>query len=239
MPRLADRRAKIELLRAAEAEFAEHGLSAAKVEDITSRAGVSKGAFYLHFDSKEDCWREIVEGFIARLAARIEPPIAIAQASPATAEQMLALWRAQDVATLEICWQNRALLGMLLSGGGGAPYSYLIDEFAERAAAQAETWVRYARAVGLYREDIDEAITATIIAGAYDRLARELIKRPKRPDIEAWCRQVQDLFMRGLLREPAAQERADDVDRKVMSGVRASTIQAPATRERRKRARAL
>ena len=44
MPRLADHRAKIELLRAAEAEFAEHGLAAAKVEAITARAGVSKGA---------------------------------------------------------------------------------------------------------------------------------------------------------------------------------------------------
>jgi AcrR family transcriptional regulator len=239
MPRLADRRAKIELLRAAEAAFAEHGLSAAKVEDITSRAGVSKGAFYLHFDSKEDCWREIVEGFIARLAARIEPPVAIAQAGPATIEQMLELWRAQDVATLEFCWQNKALLGMILAGGGGAPYSYLVDEFAERAAAQAEEWVRYAKVVGLYREDIDEAITATIIAGAYDRLARELIRQPKRPDIEAWCQQAQDLFMRGLLREPTAQGRADDVDRKVTSGERASNVEVPAGRERRKRARAV
>jgi AcrR family transcriptional regulator len=239
MPRLADRRAKIELLRAAEAAFAEHGLSAAKVEDITSRAGVSKGAFYLHFDSKEDCWREIVEGFIARLAARIEPPVATSQAGPETIEQMLELWRAHDVATLEFCWQNKALLGMILAGGGGAPYSYLVDEFAERAAAQAEEWVRYAKVVGLYREDIDEAITATIIAGVYDRLARELIRLPKRPDIEAWCRLAQDLFMRGLLREPTAQGRTDDVDRKVTSGERASNVEVPAGRERRKRARAL
>lgn len=239
MPRLADRRAKIELLRAAEAAFAEHGLSAAKVEDITSRAGVSKGAFYLHFDSKEDCWREIVEGFIARLAVRIEPSVAIAQAGTATVEQVLELWRAQDVATLEFCWQNRALLGMLLAGGGGAPYSYLIDEFADRAASQAEAWVRYAKAVGLYREDIDEAIAATIIAGAYDRLARELIRQPMRPDNEAWCRQAQELFMRGLLQEPASPSRADDVDRKVTSGGRASTVEAPASRERTKRARAV
>jgi len=74
MPRTADRRAKIELLLAAEAVFAEHGLAAAKVEDITARARVSKGAFYLHFESKEDCWRQIMEGFIAKLA-QINPGV--------------------------------------------------------------------------------------------------------------------------------------------------------------------
>ena len=60
MPRLADRRARIELLRAAEAAFTERGLAAARVEDITERAGVSKGAFYLHFQSKDDCFKQIV-----------------------------------------------------------------------------------------------------------------------------------------------------------------------------------
>ncbi len=65
-------RAKIELLRAAESVFAEHGLAASKVEHITARAGVSKGAFYLHFESKDDCWRQIIEGFVAKLANCLE-----------------------------------------------------------------------------------------------------------------------------------------------------------------------
>ena len=81
MSRPADRRAKIELLRAAEAVFVEHGLGASKVEDITARASVSKGAFYLHFESKEDCFRQIVEGFVAKLASCLDdgppPPSAL------------------------------------------------------------------------------------------------------------------------------------------------------------------
>ena len=60
MSRLPDHRAKIELLPAAEAEFAEHRLTAAKVERITSRAWASKGAVYLHFGSKEDAFLLIV-----------------------------------------------------------------------------------------------------------------------------------------------------------------------------------
>src|SRR5215210_765850 len=96
MPRPADRRAKIDLLRAAEAAFTEHGLAAAKVEDITARAGVSKGAFYLHFESKEDCFRQIIEGFLARLAACIElEDQAKALTSMSTSlPELRALWQA-------------------------------------------------------------------------------------------------------------------------------------------------
>lgn len=42
------------LLRAAAAEFSEHGLSGAKLEAIAQRAGVTKGAIYSHYNSRED-----------------------------------------------------------------------------------------------------------------------------------------------------------------------------------------
>src|SRR5690349_20696006 len=70
--RLADPNAKIDLLRAAEEVFAERGLDHAKVEQITERAGHSKGSFYLHFSSKEDAFRQIVESTLARLAACLD-----------------------------------------------------------------------------------------------------------------------------------------------------------------------
>jgi AcrR family transcriptional regulator len=206
MPRPADRRAKIELLRAAEAAFAEHGLAAAKVEDITARAGVSKGAFYLHFESKEDCFRQIVEGFLARLAEAVEPEEAAL--SPASLPEMRASWVAHNLEVMEFFWQNRGLLGMILAGGGGAPFAYLIDELAERVAKQTERSVMMAQQNGLYRADIEPSVVAALISGAYDRLARELIKQPKRPPIEAWSEQVPDVFLNGLLAAGRAIPRA-------------------------------
>jgi AcrR family transcriptional regulator len=205
MPRPADRRAKIELLRAAEAVFVEHGLNAAKVEDITARAGVSKGAFYLHFESKEDCFRQIVEGFVAKLATCVgdphpSPPQAVA---PAHLAELIAVWHAHDVDVFEFCWQNRGLMGILFSGGGGAPYAYLIDEFAERMSGQIEAWARQLIAAGIYRADVDPTVLPALISGGYERLMRAMIKRPKRPDIAAWARQAMGLYLRGLLTDEA------------------------------------
>jgi AcrR family transcriptional regulator len=199
MSRLADHRSKIELLRAAEAEFAEHGLASAKVEAITARAGVSKGAFYLHFDSKEDCFRLIVETFIAHFATCIEPPPYLSAELPAAVDKFEEMVRPHDLAILDFCWQNRSLLRMLLAGGGGTPYAYLVEEFRERSRKQSEDWIRRGIEHGLYRRDIDAEIVSALVAGAYDCLVRDLIRLEKKPDIEAWSRQLFDLFTRGLL----------------------------------------
>ncbi|APR87048.1 regulatory protein TetR [Minicystis rosea] len=218
MPRPADRRAKIELLRAAEAVFVEHGLAAAKVEDITAQAGVSKGAFYLHFESKEDCFRQIIEAFVAKLAACLD--LSPLRGPVITAEVFadhLDEWHAHDLGIFEFCWQNRGLMRLLLTGGGGAHFAYLVDEFAERQSSQIEHIGRILVTSGIYRSDVDPAVLPALISGAYERLVREMIKQPRRPDIDAWARQAQMLFVRGLLTAEALAV----VDRKVSDDARA------------------
>jgi AcrR family transcriptional regulator len=231
MPRVADHRVKIHLLRAAEAVFAEHGLAAAKVENITARAGVSKGAFYLHFESKEDCWRRIIEGFLARLSTTVDKAERSFEHAPKAPEQILLLAYAHDCEVFEFCWQNRVLLRMLLGGGGGVPYAYLIDEFAEHNRRRGEGWIRTAVEMGLYRSDIDPAVVAALLSGAYDRLARELIKQERRPDIGAWCRQVLALVAYGLFAEshrPRAGMLEAVVDQSVNSSSRTDAPVRPA-----------
>lgn len=231
MPRLTDRRVKIDLLRVAEAIFSERGLSGARVEDITARAGVSKGAFYLHFQSKEDCFRQIVEGFLARLAGCIDPPTDLLHGGAAVAGDLLERVHAHDTAVLEFCWQNRALLSMMLAGGGGAPYAYLVDELAARVAKQSEHWLRHGIRVGLYRRDIDPAVIALLISGAYDRLVRELILRERRPDIGAWCSQALQLFTQGILTPEARAAR----ERWLAESTQGAAPRHRRTRERRVR----
>jgi AcrR family transcriptional regulator len=222
MSRIADPRAKIELLRAAESVFAEHGLNASKVEHITSRAGVSKGAFYLHFESKDDCWRQIIEGFVAKLANRLDVPRVVGAALVENVTDHLEQWHRHDLEILEFCWQNRAIFRMVLAGGGGTPYAYLIDEFAVRVAETTEGWLRRAVTAGVYRPDVDTRVIAALISGGYDRMVRELISRPKRPDIAAWSMQALALFTRGLLTDEARRV----LDREVSTD--AARGQAPA-----------
>ena len=56
--RPADRPA--EILAAALEVFAERGFQAARLEEVAKRAGVSKGALYLYFETKADLFRAVV-----------------------------------------------------------------------------------------------------------------------------------------------------------------------------------
>src|SRR5687767_8638640 len=67
MARPSDPSARARLLAGARRVFLEHGLDRAKVEQITQAAGLSKGAFYLHFPTKEHAFKEILSGSLAEL----------------------------------------------------------------------------------------------------------------------------------------------------------------------------
>jgi AcrR family transcriptional regulator len=50
-----------ELLSAALDLFVERGYATTKLDDVASRAGVSKGTLYLYFDSKESLFKAVIE----------------------------------------------------------------------------------------------------------------------------------------------------------------------------------
>jgi hypothetical protein len=143
-----------------------------------------------------------VEGFIARLATCLEPPSPTSE-ELTTSAGLLEHWHEHDCEIFDFCWQNRTTLGLLFGGRGGPTHAYLIDEFTERAARCVEIWIEHGRKVGVYRPEVDARLVSPLIAGAYERLARELIKQTRRPDIRTWCRQALELFTRGLLCEGA------------------------------------
>lgn len=58
--------------------FASYGLRKTNVEDLTQAAGISKGAFYIFYDSKEALFMEVMEAaernFREQIMAEIEKP---------------------------------------------------------------------------------------------------------------------------------------------------------------------
>jgi AcrR family transcriptional regulator len=69
--RLPEERPK-QILDAALAVFAERGLTAARLEDIAKRAGVSKGTIYLYFANKEELFRGVVRSSVIEFIERGE-----------------------------------------------------------------------------------------------------------------------------------------------------------------------
>lgn len=124
---------KEELLAAAAAAFAEKGIAATGIGDITTRAQVARGTFYLYFPSKDavvaELWRRYVEGFMAltndllaqsqtmRATDRVvlELVEALARHALANAHLHRLVYSTADAQAIELCKRSDvAILGRLV-----------------------------------------------------------------------------------------------------------------------------
>ena len=198
MARPSDPHAKSRLLEAAERVFAEKGLDRAKVEDITTQAGLSKGAFYLHFDSKGDAFKELLSEVLAHLQARMTDAKAACLPSWNDGlERALEVWLERDLEMFDFIWKNRALMRITLEGGRSADYQHLIEHFASFAQSQTEVLLRQGVASGVYRKDLDVEVAAAFIAGGYDRFARQLVRETTKPDLRTRLRELRWMVITG------------------------------------------
>lgn len=82
---------RVALAAAALDEFYEKGFAAARMEDIARRAGLSKGALYLYFNSKEALFEAVVETIAAPNVERLEVAAATAIGVGALIDAIVAL----------------------------------------------------------------------------------------------------------------------------------------------------
>ena len=61
-----------EILAAALESFAERGFAATRLEDVATRAGISKGTLYLYFRSKEELFKAVVRATLLPNLVRVE-----------------------------------------------------------------------------------------------------------------------------------------------------------------------
>jgi AcrR family transcriptional regulator len=223
MSRPSDPHARARLLEAARAIFSERGLDRAKVEDITSRAQLSKGAFYLHFESKEEAFRELLAGLVGRIEELVNETSDQQLATEAPEDGKFSAYveacHVKNVEVFEFVWENRTLMAMVLEGGGSSSYQHLIEDFAHRSQRQTAALIQHGVDIGLYRADLNIDAAAAFIAGGFDRIARTLVRAERKPNIDELLRQAQWLFLGGIARPEALV--GLDRDQQKLSGQRA------------------
>jgi len=199
MPRPSDPFARPRLLAAAEAVFLEKGLDRAKVEDITQRAALSKGAFYLHFKSKEAAFREVLSTALAAIGESLDRMTESRDRwASMSSEELIAFWFSHDLALFEYLWERRALMRLVLQGGGSPDYAHLTELFVARAETVVGLFVEHGIEHGYFHSLFDTGHAATFMAGGWDRVARHIILEDEEPDLSRWIAQAQHFCLRSL-----------------------------------------
>lgn len=209
MARRPDPGAHEALLDAARAEFARVGVERARVEDVARRAGISKGAFYLHFRRKEDAFRELLQRFMgaledhARRRQEVEERIwrEVAR-DPARLGEAFEAECAEDVALLDLMWRNRQITAAL--DGAARPFRQLVAAFRRRMLDLVAGRIAERQRAGVLRPDFDPLVFAEIVVGCYEDLARRMAEMREKPDLAGFTRTLLVVLYEGTLPRPAA-----------------------------------
>lgn len=138
------------ILAAAEESFARHGYDATGVAEICRRAGVTKGAFYHHFPSKQAVFLEL----LARWLERLDEQVAAIRAEAKTVPE--GLLRMVD------------LLQQVFQEGSGRLPMFL--EYWNKAAHDATIWQATIAPYRRYRSFFGGLIESGIAEGSIRRV---------------------------------------------------------------------
>jgi AcrR family transcriptional regulator len=212
MARPADPHARRSLIAAARRAFVAHGIVGARIEDITFACGLSKGAFYLHFKSKEALFAELVAGLRAGLDALLErrkerTDAFFAQHASFSArdvhersgryEELLHLETELDREVLALLWKYRDVFGVLVSGSQGTEFSGLVWEMAHREVQRVQHDFEAVKALGACRTDVPSELFGSMLVGTWLLVAQQMSRMRTPPDLDHWVEALHRLLREG------------------------------------------
>ncbi len=195
-PRQPDQ-TRARILAAAQAAFAEQGYDRASVAAICRAAGVAKGGFYHHFESKQALFLELLSQWLDGLDERLSLLERRAESAP---EQLVAM---------------TGVVGHVLAAAGGQLSIYLeyLTQALHDPDLQAVTGAPYARyhrrIAALVRQGIDEGslrpappeATATVILALVMGLLIQALLAPDATDWEQAAAEGLRILLKGLSKE--------------------------------------
>jgi TetR/AcrR family transcriptional repressor of nem operon len=164
MPRVS---VKEQIVVAAIETLHRKGFNGSSVQDITDAAGVPKGSFYNHFESKEDLAVEALERYWHRVLSSLN---SLGDTETAPAARLKGYFRYLN----EIARQNKYQTGCLV-GNMSVEMSDQSASIRGKLAVLLTAWsraiescVREAQADGSIRRDIDSKAIAAFLLNAWE-----------------------------------------------------------------------
>ena len=189
-------RTRARIVAAAKEIFEENGFLDARISDISERAGLSHGAFYHHFDSKEQVFREIAETLDDELAEPMESVILAPGAATEPQERLYTALRRH----LEHYSEEARIMGVIEQVARydehvGAVRAKRSQRHREEIAAS----IRGMQRKRIADRSVDADIAAAALASMVERFAEmSLAQRQFDCDLDAAAETLAALFVNGL-----------------------------------------
>jgi AcrR family transcriptional regulator len=178
-----------ELMNAAQFLFLQHGVAGTAIEQITARAQVAKGTFYLYFSSKENILDALGVRFAEDLLAGIKA--AVDEKLERHWKEKLAAWSAACLTHYldSIQLHNVIFYSFRPRSREGLVDNIIIDHLESllNAGAKAHAW-----------KIADPRFTAVFLFSALHGIVDFTVAREKRPSRPRLLKRVEQLFFRAV-----------------------------------------
>lgn len=187
-----------EIVEAARAEFVEHGFSAARIDVIAERAGVSKGLVYVYFPSKEALFEAVIRSAVVPVLDGAAALIAADPETPAPDQFRLVVGTAyRELVKTE----RRRLLHMIIAEGPRFPElaRFYHGEVVSKGRALLRTLIARGVARGEFRASALVDYPEIVLAPALLAAMWKLLFEPFEPvDTDTFMAAHLDVMLRGL-----------------------------------------
>ena len=187
---------------AAQAEFLEKGYRAASLRNIVKTAGVTTGALYGYYDSKEALFAALVDESYRHVLDTYRAAVFDFEAlRPEEQEvQMGKVGRNCMQELLVYMNARRPAFHLILERAEGTPYSSLIDQLVTMEVTATERYCGVLRSMGKTVPDIDPRLEHMLATGMMNAYCEIVIHDMPLADAQRYLEELNDFYTAGWQR---------------------------------------
>lgn len=162
---------------AAEKEFLKKGFQDASLRNIVKMVGVTTGAFYGYYKSKEELFEALV-GPVAKYYLNHFQDLVIKFGSlpPEKQKEMMGRYSMDfTVQGIEFAYANLNSIKLLLTASGGTRYENFVHDIVELEIESTHRFMESMEQAGMFRTKMNSYFEHTIISGMYNSMFELII----------------------------------------------------------------
>ena len=190
-----------QIQQAAVQEFLEKGFRGASLRQIVKNAGVTTGAFYGYFSSKEALFASIVEPHAAAIMGRfMEAQTSFAELPEAEQPRHMGVESSACVDWMvDYMYQHPEPVKLLLCCAEGTSYEHFVHTMVEVEVEATEQYIQVLRKLGRDVPVLDRQFCHIIASGMFNALLEVVVHDMPYEQAKVYIRQLRIFYTAGWL----------------------------------------
>jgi len=196
-------RSTLELIHtAAKAEFMEKGFQAASLRNIVKTAGVTTGAFYGYYDSKEELFAALVDPAYEYMMGRYKQTHEYFESLPMEKqpEQMGKMSSECMNELLAYSCEHMDEFYLILKCSAGTKYASMIDDMVELELESTHKYYKVLEQLGAFVPEIDERLEHILITGMFNTFFEMIIHEMPLEDAKHYLKEMRAFYTAGWMK---------------------------------------